>query len=181
MMKKIFIPAILFSALVVAGPALSEDKKVEDTKEGHFLSVEERRLHESLNKEKLRFEKYMQGKEEDINNKEAALNLLEKEVETKIKQMEKLKTEVAALFQNKNDELAKRAAELAKMYEKMDPEEAAPIITKLDQSLAISIFLKMKQKSAGQIMAAMDPIIASDLSTSYSTLIEKQKTTKGKR
>ena len=46
---------------------------------------------------------------------------------------------------------------LTKVYASMKPEEAAPILDRLDDATAASVFVCMKEKQIGAILAAMKP------------------------
>ncbi len=60
------------------------------------------------------------------------------------------------------------AEKLAKMYEAMKPDQAAPIISSLDPDVILEIMSRMKDRQAAKIMAKMDPALAAQLSTRMS-------------
>ena len=107
----------------------------------------------------------------------------EKEARKEIEKLEKLKAEVEALLEEKRKVLheireereklkkerealeklikeveAERYKELAKVFEKMDPELAGQKLSKLtDPKEAAYIIYNMKERKAGQVMNYVDP------------------------
>ncbi len=61
------------------------------------------------------------------------------------------------LEEKQNLAFEQKTKQMAKIYEKMKPEEAAAIIAKLDSKVAISIISKMKKRQAARVMEALDP------------------------
>ena len=53
---------------------------------------------------------------------------------------------------------------LAKIYEAMRPEEAAPILARMDDEEIVEILLRMRQRSAAKLMSNLDPVIAARIS-----------------
>ena len=53
---------------------------------------------------------------------------------------------------------------LAKIYEAMRPENAAPILARLDDDEIIEILLRMRQRSAAKILSNLDPEVAARIS-----------------
>ncbi|HPF70697.1 MAG TPA: hypothetical protein PLQ13_08520 [Candidatus Krumholzibacteria bacterium] len=60
------------------------------------------------------------------------------------------------------------AARLAKMYEAMKPEQAAPIIAALEMDVILDIMSRMKERPAAKILAKMDAGLAAQISTRLS-------------
>jgi len=57
---------------------------------------------------------------------------------------------------------------LAKAMRGIKPEQAAPIVTRLDKHLAASVLQRMPPADAGKILAAMKPETAAELATQIS-------------
>lgn len=53
---------------------------------------------------------------------------------------------------------------LAKIYEAMRPEEAAPILARMDDNEIVDILLRMRQRSAAKLMSNLDPVTAARIS-----------------
>jgi len=66
------------------------------------------------------------------------------------------------------DEREKSATKLAKMYEAMKPQQAAPIISALDLDIILDIMGRIKDRQAAKILAQMDPGLAAKVSTRMS-------------
>ncbi len=60
------------------------------------------------------------------------------------------------------------ATKLAKMYEAMKPDQAAPILGALDPEIILEIMARMKERPAARILAKMDPALAAQISTRMS-------------
>ena len=95
---------------------------------------------------------------------------MEAEVDKKLDQLGRLRLQIEQLLAQKDQAEQQRAAELAKMYEKMSAEKAAAVLASLDQELAIAILGRMKTKSAARILNSMERDRAAKLSTAFSTL-----------
>ena len=60
------------------------------------------------------------------------------------------------------------AQKLAKMFDAMKPDAAAPVFSSLDRETALDILIRMKEKSAAKLLATVDPRLAAELSTKLS-------------
>ncbi len=66
------------------------------------------------------------------------------------------------------EERENSATKLAKMYEAMKPQQAAPILSALDLEIILDIMSRMKERQAAKIMANMDAGLAAQVSTRMS-------------
>jgi len=66
------------------------------------------------------------------------------------------------------DERERSATKLAKMYEAMKPQQAAPIISGLELEIILDIMSRMKERPAAKILAKMDAGLAAQVSTRMS-------------
>lgn len=153
-----------FGALLLVAAALAAVPPVAAQERADIASVEERRILVELRKEKER----LQEREKKLDAREIELKTLAAEVDKKIQMLSEerkaLETVLAARQQLSNQKIQ----ELSKIYERMDPAEAAPILEALDEDLVIGILSGMKSKAAGKLLALMDEAKAARLSTSYS-------------
>lgn len=155
-------------------PEKQEAPPAEATPEQSYSSVEERRLYDTLERERAG----LQEKIKVLADKEKELKTLEQEVDKKFEQMEKkiqelkkVQQKTEELLARKDQEELKKIQELSKMYSKMDPEKAAQALSILtDQQLAADIIAGMKTKSAAKVMEQLDKLKASSLTTTLSTL-----------
>jgi len=84
---------------------------------------------------------------------------------------ESLLAVIKKLDQKQQDYIEERersANKLAKMYEAMKPQQAAPIISALDLDIILDIMGRMKERQAAKILAKMDPGLAARVSTRMS-------------
>ncbi len=191
-MRKLFFVLTLccFSLATISCPALSwtEEKKAEaaptegepypekanQTPEKSFSSVEERRLHNTLEQERAG----LQEKIKVLADREKELKTLEQEVDKKFEQMEKKIQELKKVQQQTEELLAqkdqaelKKIKDLSNIYAKMAPLKAAIALSVLDdQQLAADLLANMKTKSAAKIMEQLDKLKVSSLTTTLSTL-----------
>lgn len=155
-------------------PEKQEALPAEAPQEKSYSSVEERRLYDTLERERAG----LQEKIKVLADKEKELKTLEQEVDKKFEQMEKkirelkkVQQRTEELLAQKDQEELKKIQELSKMYSKMDPEKAAQTLSVLaDQQLAADIIAGMKTKSAAKVMEQLDKLKASSLTTTLSTL-----------
>jgi flagellar motility protein MotE (MotC chaperone) len=129
-------------------------------------SVEERRILVSLQKERAR----LMEREKLLTMKEMELKTLHSEVDKKLDELKSLREELLVLLGRKDEEEAKRIQELSKMYEKMDPVQAASLLASLEEELAIGILSGMKSRSAGKVLNNIEKQKAARLSEAFSTL-----------
>jgi flagellar motility protein MotE (MotC chaperone) len=66
------------------------------------------------------------------------------------------------------EERERSAQKLAKMYEAMKPDSAAPILASLDLAIVIDVMSRMKERPAAKILAHMDAGLAAQISTRMS-------------
>jgi len=66
------------------------------------------------------------------------------------------------------EERERSAARLAKMYEVMRPEQAAPILSTLDLEVIVDVMTRMRERPAARILAEMDAGLAARISTRLS-------------
>jgi flagellar motility protein MotE (MotC chaperone) len=68
------------------------------------------------------------------------------------------------------EERERSAIKLAKMYEAMKPDKAAPILAALDLDIVIDIMGRMKERPAAKVLAHMDAGLAAQISTRMSLI-----------
>ncbi len=83
-----------------------------------------------------------------------------KEVEARIlvlqKLQEDLKTRIVEWNKRLQTKQDQETRHLVKVYEAMSPEEAGPLVSALDQRIAVKLLSRMKDKKAGKILEAME-------------------------
>ncbi len=134
--------------------------------EDQITSVEERRILVSIEQE---YEK-LEQREADLDSRELQLKTLQAEVDKKLAAMQKLREELVKLLNRKQEEEGIRVGELSKIYEKMEPRNAARLIKELDTQLAIELLIGIKKKTAGQILDSLDAETATKLSKAFTDI-----------
>ena len=116
----------------------------------------------------------LRARERDLKKREAALAPLQKEVEGKLAELNELQNRLTvyakklagrekALKDTKN-------GHLVSLYSAMEPAKAAAIMDKLKVPTVVLILRNMKGKSAGQIMAMMNPELGAMISEKLSQI-----------
>lgn len=134
--------------------------------EPKFSSVEERRLLSEIQQEQQTIDRERQENEKQKNN----LKRLEAEVDKKLEELQAVRKNIEELLTEKSLQEQKRIRELARMYERMSPVNAANIFIRLDKDLTIAILARMKTKAAAEILDNMDKRRAVELTAAFSKL-----------
>lgn len=129
-------------------------------------SVAERRIEAAIQMEL----KNLKSRTQALEKREMELKTLRAEVDKKLTELEKTRAEVSRMLQRKTAQEAVKAKALSKIYEKMDPANAASVIAGLELELAVEILQNMKVKAAGRILDNLDAKTAARLSTSFPAL-----------
>lgn len=113
----------------------------------------------------------MDVREKKIIEREQRLNLLEEEVQKMLNQYIKLKELIdqkeseAALAAKKAEE--ERTDQLAKIYQSMEPQDAAARIKQMEKETALGLLRKIKEKQAAKILSNMSPEKATQFSEAF--------------
>ena len=110
----------------------------------------------------------LRQREEELNERELALKKQEEEliplrneIDTKIEELNDIQTRLSAyakdLAEREQAKKDEKIAHLVALYSAMDAGKAATIMDKLSIDTIVLIFANMKGKSAGQILAMMNP------------------------
>ncbi len=159
---RIIAALLLGAVLLIPAPGTAADA---DSNSSAPSSVEERRLRVTLEEEYQR----LQEREKALEERELKLKTLQQEVDKRIVELQALRSEVDELLKEQDDATVKRAAQLAKMYEKMEAAKAARLLVGLEENLAVLVMGKMKAKSAGRVMNNLDADTAARLSHVFTT------------
>jgi flagellar motility protein MotE (MotC chaperone) len=126
---------VMMSLFVLyVSPAFPQEKK-QDAKSGAGTSIEEERL-----------------------------KVLRADLRSEIDELKKLKQELEEQRKGMEGKKHEQLSKVVKMYEAMPPEEAARAIEKLDDDTAVQILTTLKPRSAGKVLAQIDPARAAALS-----------------
>ena len=159
--------------LLFSVPSSLAAQNEENTENKEFGSVEERRIHATIQQERtqiLEERKQLKLREKELKTLEDAVDKKLAEIDQKLLELKKSKQELAALLQQKDEQEAKKLQSLGKIYEKMDPMKAALAISGLDQELAADLLANMKVKAAAKILDNLNKPKATELSKTFSTI-----------
>lgn len=105
-------------------------------------------------------------REQELIQKTAILQAAELRVEQKVKDMEKLRSQIKAMLGQLSEEQQTQIDNLVKMYELMKPKEAARIMQTLDMDVLLRVLRQMKPAKSAPILAEMDAPKAKEITMS---------------
>ncbi len=122
----------------------------------------ERSLLDALNRK----EKELNAREEEVVKKEERLNIVKADIEQRLSEL-KLEHEKIAVLVKKIDEIDdQRVKRIVKIYESMNPEEAASRIEKLEEDMAVMILSSMSERKAAKVLSFVNVSKSAKLSQS---------------
>ena len=109
----------------------------------------------------------------DLEKRKAALDKKETEIKNqaqaladRVAELRTLTEKLAKIREEKDQRFEARMGQLADVYGSMAPTEASPLIAKLDTQIALGLLERMPGKRMGQILSAMEPQRAIELTKS---------------
>ena len=103
-------------------------------------------------------------KEDFIKKEEERLDSLRREIENRLKVLIKTEKRIADLVEQKKAIEDEKMLKLAKVFEATPPEQAGPLLSRLDVDIAALLILKMSGRKAGKIWGFVDPDKAVNIS-----------------
>jgi len=157
---------LAFSLVTLTTNVTAQDPEIRN---GGIGSVEERRLLAEFkdNREQLN------QREQELQKRELELNILQGEVDKKLRQLEALRLKLEEMLAEKEAREQERVNQLSDMYNRMEPARAANVFLNLDTDLVVGILGGMKARSAGAVLENMEGEKAARISKAYSTLKEE--------
>ncbi len=119
-------------------------------------------------------EEELRLREERIKQEEANLRALKKEIEAKLEQLKALEAKVTKLLKKRDEREEKRLVQLARVFESTPPEQAGPLLSKLDVKTAAEILYRMNGRKAGKIWGYVDADRAVKISEELTKLKDAQ-------
>ncbi|MFO7811987.1 MAG: hypothetical protein R6V21_03385 [Pelovirga sp.] len=162
MKKRLWIIVTLSSIIIL----LLQSPLFSLTGDEQFASVEERRILAAIKERDER----LNAREEQLQGRELELKTLEAEVDKKIAAMQRLRNELNELLDQRDEKKNARIEELSLIYERMNPQQAAVLISELETGMAVNLLLGIKKKTAGQIMERLNAETAIKLSKAFTAL-----------
>lgn len=107
---------------------------------------------------------------QDIETQRAYVESLKKQVEDQLAKIEGARNEIADFMNSRDEKEETKLKKLARFYEAMDAEQAAPLFSKMEDDLAIKIFDRMDTKKAGGILALIPAQRAARITANFPRL-----------
>ncbi|MBJ94594.1 MAG: hypothetical protein CMP23_08980 [Rickettsiales bacterium] len=116
-----------------------------------------------------------------LDERQAALQELEKSVAEELARLEALRGEILSLLNGQRSALKQRVAKLARMVDQMKAKDAAELLAGIDDGVALQVLQKIKPKQAGKVLGAMPAEKAQYLADKLAELpkIDKSKLNEG--
>jgi flagellar motility protein MotE (MotC chaperone) len=92
---------------------------------------------------------------EDRDIARNALAEVQRNLASKEQKADSMQQELAGLLKNMDDLDARRISRLAKIFESMKADAAAPVIAQLSDDVTVSILMQMKERPAAKILSEM--------------------------
>ncbi len=105
-------------------------------------------------------------REQEIIQKSAILQAAELRVDQKVKDMEKLRTQLQGMLGQLSEEEQTQIDNLVKMYEIMKPKEAARIMQTIDMPVLLRVMKQMKPAKSAPVLAEMEAAKAKEITMS---------------
>jgi flagellar motility protein MotE (MotC chaperone) len=112
----------------------------------------------------------LKRREEQVRQKEARLREVQSEIEAKLETLSQIQVSLEELIQEKEGLENEILKKLARVYESTPPEQAGPMLARLDVKLAAQILIRMDGRKAGRIWGFVSPERASQISSEISRL-----------
>jgi len=97
----------------------------------------------------------LDAREHELTAREEHLKVYEQDVTAKIASLEEIEKRLQVRAKAATAAIDSAAESLAKVYGAMKPQDAAPILERLDESTVLTIFGRMKEKQIGEILPLM--------------------------
>lgn len=96
-------------------------------------------------------------KEDELRTEKEQLNKLKQGIEDRILKLKNIEAKIEELVDVRDALEEKNLIHLAKVYESTPPEQAGPMMSKLDVKLAADILLRINGRKAGKLWAFVAP------------------------
>lgn len=108
--------------------------------------------------------------EQDIETEKKYVESLKQQVSEHLTKLEAARNQIAEFMAAKDQREEAKLKKLAKFYESMDAEQAAPLMRDVPDDMAIKILDRMDTKKAGSILALIPPARAAKLTQGFARL-----------
>jgi len=107
---------------------------------------------------------------QDIETQKVYVESLKKQVGDQLSKIEGARNEIADFMNARDEKEEGKLKKLARFYEAMDAEQAAPLFSKIEDDLAIKIFDRMDTKKAGAVLALIPAQRAAKITSNFPRL-----------
>ncbi|MDE1148118.1 MAG: hypothetical protein PW843_16075 [Azospirillaceae bacterium] len=107
----------------------------------------------------------LDGRERDLDQREAMLQVATQRLDQKLAEMQALKKQLDGLVNQVNADQAAQLDSLVKIYEAMKPVDAARIFEAMDDKVLLNVISRMKEAKTAPVLAAMTPKRAEQVTT----------------
>ena len=108
-----------------------------------------------------------EAREEELRELEIEIEKQKREVDAKVRYLEKVREQLTFLLKKGVDRNEARIKKLVNFYSSMRPQSAAQIINGIDEDLAVDILAKMRKLQAAAIMNRLEPQKVQKLSEKF--------------
>jgi flagellar motility protein MotE (MotC chaperone) len=116
----------------------------------------------------------LEERKRQLDQREKSLKQLEQELikqrdqlQAKVKKLESLRSGISEKLEQQVAQDEEKVNKLVAVYSSMKPAQAAKVIEKIDETLAIKVIARMKKKSAAEILNLLEPEKAKRISEKY--------------
>lgn len=161
-LKSLFNPAIAAKEESEQKPedAPAEKKAAPDNATRNSNEVWSQELVNSL----MQREAELNLKADSLRRDEERLAELKRTLDGKIQTLSQIEKKISELVATKKGMEEEKILKLAKVFEETPPEQAGPLLSKLDVDIAAELILKMTGRKAGKIWGYVDPERAVEIS-----------------
>ncbi|MBX3496474.1 MAG: FlaA [Parvibaculum sp.] len=106
---------------------------------------------------------------ETLDMREQVLAAAEKRVEDRIAELREIDRKINSRIAEIDAAQEAQMASLVAMYEGMKPKDAARIFERLDMGVLLDVVKRMQPRKMSAVLAAMDPVVAQDLTVELAT------------
>ena len=149
---------------------LPKDEDIEQTDHQSLLHENfelesEKKLLQQLRKRRKEIENY----KEELSTNKGVLDSIKQYIDNRLKLLESMQHKLKSHLQDYNQENNLEIKKLVKIYESMQPKDAAKIFDDLQLGILIKVTINMKESSLAPILAKMKPEKARELTTRLAT------------
>jgi len=162
----------LGTTLNAAEEKKSDDKKAETITKKEDGAFPDKEFYTKAEVEGLRqvLDEKSQQLDQDLDSQKKYIESLKTQLVDHLKKIETARNEIADYMNTRDEKEESKLKKLAKFYEAMDAEQAAPLLKDVQDDLAIKIFDRMDAKKAGTILAQLPANRAARLTAAFPRL-----------